>query len=404
MVSKKLYSFLAFLVLVVLMMLWGPMAVSSQDVLKGSATDPPVPTVVFLARSDNPVDALAASSVAGSLGGSVLLTRQDTLSPVTRQALIDLNPDLVVLAGGTGALSKAVEDAVKAIPLATRRVAGANRFETAVALSALAADIGFGRPLLTGATVAGDAGLAGTLSATSLRASSTTTDLAVEGFHSGYSVADQYAYWRPAALFAGRNGVMGITKEPGGYAVVGWDQANSSGSRAGFFNGNVDIIGNGFFSGNVDIFGTLYKSAGSFKIDHPLDPQNKYLYHSFVESPDMMNVYNGNVVLDVNGEAWVEMPEWFEELNKDYRYQLTAIGAPGPNLHIAKKIAGNRFQIAGGTPGMEVSWQVTGIRNDPYAQQNRIPVEQDKNENERGTYMHPQLYGQTESLRIIEQP
>ena len=84
----------------------------------------------------------------------------------------------------------------------------------------------------------------------------------------------------------------------------------------------------------------------------------------------------------------------------DYRYQLTAIGAPGPNLHIAAKIADNRFQIAGGTPGMEVSWQVTGIRNDPYAQQNRIPVEQDKEENERGTYMHPQVYGQPQSLRL----
>ncbi len=392
MFSKKKYNFLAFFVLIAVMMLWGPMTVGSQDVLRGSATDPPVPTVVFLARSDNPVDALAASSVAGSLGGSVLLTRQDALTEVTRQALIDLNPDLVVLAGGTGALSQAVEDAVQAIPLATRRVAGATRFETAVALSALAADIGFGRPLLTGATVNGDAGLAGTLSATALRASSTTTGQAVEGFHSGYSAADQSGLWMPAGLFGGRNGVIGITKEPGGYALVGLDRVNSDGSRAGRF------------IGSVDVFGTLYKSAGSFKIDHPLDPQNKYLYHSFVESPDMMNVYNGNVVLDVNGEAWVEMPEWFEALNKDYRYQLTAIGAPGPNLHIAKKFTGNRFQIAGGTPGMEVSWQVTGIRNDPYAQQNRIPVEQDKYENERGTYLHPQVYGQPESLRITEQP
>ena len=59
----------------------------------------------------------------------------------------------------------------------------------------------------------------------------------------------------------------------------------------------------GEFIGDVDVTGTLTKSAGSFKIDHPLDPENKYLSHSFVESPDMMNIYNGNVVLDATGEA-----------------------------------------------------------------------------------------------------
>lgn len=47
--------------------------------------------------------------------------------------------------------------------------------------------------------------------------------------------------------------------------------------------------------GNVAVQNTLSKGGGSFKIDHPLDPENKYLYHSFVESPDMMNVYNGNI-------------------------------------------------------------------------------------------------------------
>ena len=57
-----------------------------------------------------------------------------------------------------------------------------------------------------------------------------------------------------------------------------------------------------------------------------LDPANKYLYHSFVESPDMMNVYNGNVVTDKRGMATVVLPEYFEALNSDFRYQLTVIG------------------------------------------------------------------------------
>jgi hypothetical protein len=144
----------------------------------------------------------------------------------------------------------------------------------------------------------------------------------------------------------------------------------------------------GEFQGNVAIFGSLSKSSGSFLIDHPLDPENKYLLHSFVESPDMMNVYNGNATLDASGEAIVTLPDYFGALNIDYRYQLTPIGAPGPNLYIAEEILDNQFTIAGGTPGGKVSWQVTGIRNDAYAHDNRIVVEQDKPASERGTYLY----------------
>ena len=82
----------------------------------------------------------------------------------------------------------------------------------------------------------------------------------------------------------------------------------------------------GYFAGRVHVTGTLSKGGGSFKIDHPLDPENKYLSHSFVESPDMMNIYNGNVTTDANGETEVTLPEWFETLNRDFRYQLTVIG------------------------------------------------------------------------------
>ncbi|HEX9934556.1 MAG TPA: hypothetical protein VGB38_05105, partial [bacterium] len=153
----------------------------------------------------------------------------------------------------------------------------------------------------------------------------------------------------------------------------------------------------GFFDGNVHVSGTLTKTAGSFKIDHPLDPANKYLCHSFVESPDMMNIYNGIVTLDAGGEAVVELPDYFQALNKDFRYQLTAIGYPAPNLHVAQKISGNRFKIAGGSPGMEVSWQVTGVRQDPYAKAHPILVELDKTSKERGKYLHPREYGMPES-------
>ncbi|HKD13920.1 MAG TPA: hypothetical protein VKE71_05170 [Candidatus Angelobacter sp.] len=124
-------------------------------------------------------------------------------------------------------------------------------------------------------------------------------------------------------------------------------------------------------------FGPLNKQAGSFKIDHPLDPDNKYLLHSFVESPDMMNIYNGVAVLDSRGKAVVTLPDYFEALNKDFRYQLTCIGGAAP-VYVAQEINDNRFLIAGGKPGLKVSWQVTGIRHDAYANAHRIPVEVEK--------------------------
>src|SRR5262249_3090465 len=156
----------------------------------------------------------------------------------------------------------------------------------------------------------------------------------------------------------------------------------------------------GNFVGDVQVSGNLSKNGGSFKIDHPLDPENKYLYHSFVESPDMMNIYNGNIKLDTNGEAVVELPDWFSNLNRDFRYLLTAIGAPSPTLHIAEEVANNRFRIAGGAPGMKVSWQVTGIRQDAWANAHRIPVEELKTEGEEGHYLHPELYDQPEEKSV----
>jgi len=156
----------------------------------------------------------------------------------------------------------------------------------------------------------------------------------------------------------------------------------------------------GYFEGDVHINGTLSKAAGSFKFDHPLDPENRYLSHSFVESPDMMNVYNGNAVLDENGEATVELPDYFEALNRDFRYQLTCLGGFAP-VYVAEEISGNRFRIAGGSAGLRVSWQVTGVRDDPYARKNPIVVEVEKPEAERGTYLHPEAYGRPDKQSLV---
>lgn len=131
-------------------------------------------------------------------------------------------------------------------------------------------------------------------------------------------------------------------------------------------------------TGDVQVVGSLSKGSGTFVIDHPLDPDNKLLFHSFVESPDVKNIYDGIVVLDDHGEAKIELPGYFMALNEEYRYLLTPIGEAAPDLYVKKEITRNRFTIAGGTSGLKVSWQVTGIRKDPFILENPIIVEVEK--------------------------
>ncbi len=156
----------------------------------------------------------------------------------------------------------------------------------------------------------------------------------------------------------------------------------------------------GKFTGDVTISGNLSKGGGSFKIDHPLDPENKYLYHSFVESPDMKNIYDGNITTDQNGDALVTLPDYFEALNRDFRYQLTVIGQFAQAI-VIEKIKGNHFRIKTNAPNVEVSWQVTGVRQDAYANKNRIPVEAVKSERERGFYLHPDAFNQPEEKNVL---
>ena len=199
------------------------------------------------------------------------------------------------------------------------------------------------------------------------------------------------------------NGLWGLTMSPQGNAIylvnsgggnlIYGTQTNGGsatfyvqGNGGGFFGGSVQI------NGNLNVGGTLTKGGGSFKIDDPLDPANKYLSHSFVESPDMMNVYNGNITTDAKGSAIVELPEYFEALNRDFRYQLTVIGQFAQAM-VAKEISHNHFKIRTSQPSVKVSWQVTGIRKDAWANAHRIATEEDKPSEKRGTYLYPELYG-----------
>lgn len=180
------------------------------------------------------------------------------------------------------------------------------------------------------------------------------------------------------------------TGKSGGHGIETFPGQGENGAVAGLA---------GKFNGNVQVTGVLSKGGGSFKIDHPLDPENKYLYHSFVESPDMMNIYNGNITTDSNGLAVVELPDYFGSLNRDFRYQLTVVGQFAQAI-VAEEVKENRFTIQTSAPGVKVSWQVTGIRQDAWANKNRIKVEEDKSELERGHYLHPEALGKPEERGI----
>lgn len=183
-----------------------------------------------------------------------------------------------------------------------------------------------------------------------------------------------------AMVATGLNGAYGILASSSSYAV--------------FSSGHAYVLG------NATVTGTLTKGAGAFRIDHPLDPERRYLQHSFVESPEMKNVYDGVATLGTNGSVTVRLPRWFEALNRDFRYQLTAIGSAAPGLFIKQGVEGNRFVIAGGAPGQRVSWQVTGIRHDAYARAHPIRVEVAKRGDEVGRLLHAKELGHPAGRRI----
>jgi len=200
-------------------------------------------------------------------------------------------------------------------------------------------------------------------------ASANCCGMGVAGFHSGQGI-----------------GVYGEALN--GFGVSGYSPNNWS----------------GYFQGSVNVVGTLTKSAGAFRIDHPLDPAHKYLQHSFVESPDMKNVYDGNVTTNGKGFATVKLPAYFQALNKDFRYQLTIIGRSFAQAIIWKRIAHNQFTIRTNQPSTAVSWQVTGLRHDAYANAHRIRTVVAKEGSAAGKYVHPELYGKPLTKSVVVLP
>src|SRR5262249_799909 len=205
---------------------------------------------------------------------------------------------------------------------------------------------------------------------------------AVCGFHLG----GPGVTWAFGVYGNGLNGVFGESLNPrAGSAIYGL--------QTGWYPGSTASAWAGYFHCNVNVAGRLWATAGvrAFQIDHPVNPANQFLNHETVDSPERKNLYDGVVELDGKGEAKVRLPEWFEALNENFRYQLTCLGKSAP-VYVAEEVTGNSFKIAGGGAGMRVSWQGTGTRKAPLAKAHPRVVEEDKGE-ARGYYLMPQAYG-----------
>lgn len=217
----------------------------------------------------------------------------------------------------------------------------------------------------------------------------------------------------------GFNGVSGQTNYRAGYGVFGQNfdlvgpiTENSVGvggvGYIGVLGQSSDPVNGGGIGSldNIIALGDLVVSGTkNFRIDYPKDPENKYLNHFSIESNEVLNIYRGTVAFDSNGVAIVQLPEWFDDVNKNPSYQLTPIGGYAP-IYIAEKLKDGRFVIAGGTIGMEVSWAVYAERNDPYLQQHpeARQVVEDKSDREAGKYLRPDLYNQPDEKAIIKAP
>lgn len=199
------------------------------------------------------------------------------------------------------------------------------------------------------------------------------------------------------------NGVVG-TGGAGGFQEADGDGGFFTGGTAGGFGGfGIEVFAGSdaaaFFSGDIIVTGAITAGTKDFKIDHPLDPANKYLYHASVESSEMVNVYSGNATTDTQGDAQVRLPDWFEAVNTDFRYQLTVVGQFAQAI-VSRRVSGNQFAIKTDKPNVDVSWQITGVRQDAFAKAHPLVVEEAKNARERGFYLHPELYGAPESKAV----
>lgn len=232
-------------------------------------------------------------------------------------------------------------------------------------------------------------------------ANSATSGMALAGRFANSSPDGRVIYCSANSDSGFNYGVYSETLSGDGSAVYGaarYEVVGGQGVYGEAFSrlGGYGVLGtkHGFNGYAVYANGSMGASGVKpFRIDHPFDPENKYLLHYATESPSPQNFYVGNVVTDAQGYAWVQLPDYFAEINKNFKYQLTVVGKSFAQAVVWEEIKGNRFQIRTNEPNIKVSWRVDADRNDRFVRAAHPKDVEDKVGREKGTYQQPELYG-----------
>ena len=153
----------------------------------------------------------------------------------------------------------------------------------------------------------------------------------------------------------------------------------------------------GYFDGDVFVSGDLDMTTAAVAVDHPDDPGGQWYRRALVGAFEEVTVISGNARTGAGGRVAVRVSDLFARMHKDFRYQLTPLGETS-KLFVSRQLTGGRFTIQADRAGLDVSWQITGVRNDPAAK--RFAVTSRKTGGQRGRYVAPELYGQPPSRSL----
>lgn len=189
----------------------------------------------------------------------------------------------------------------------------------------------------------------------------------------------------------------GVGNGTGVYGYGGWAgiigralNPNANNSWAARFIGNVRVLGNFSATG-----------AKSFVIDHPIEPDRRFLLHFAIESPEVLNVYRGRITTNDQGFAEITLPAYFWHVNTEPTYYLTPIGA-GVRVWVEQEPTPDnpKLIIRSEQGHVQVAWMIVARRNDPYLRAHPVEAEPLKPPAFQGYYLHPELYGAPPEKRI----
>jgi hypothetical protein len=139
-------------------------------------------------------------------------------------------------------------------------------------------------------------------------------------------------------------GVMGQAASEKSIGVAGF--GSGSGGIGVWGSAPVEVNSfAGYFYGDVVIHGTLTQIQSNIRIDHPLDPANKYLVHSCIQSPEETFLYSGLTTTDDQAQAVIVLPDYFEALSGAVYYQLTVVGQFAQAI-VARELSNNQASQA----------------------------------------------------------